>query len=406
MVLRGWLELPTGSRRLITYYALSSIPLAVYVFFPIYMYMLGFSLELVGSLFMIYYALIAISKYIVGKLLDIRVSPKKCMIVIDTLGSLENVVYSFAQTPSHFIIAFVISSIISPLYVAYRTIEKDLYPSDKLELAYRHHMFWPYLAELGSILGMGVVIWLSGNPILCIRQLFLFTAILHVLMAAYIYVYIPDTGYITLKSEKKHKSGTLFNKALIYFAIAEILIIFAFSLIPGFILQNYLFNILGFSIIIIAIIETIDAAFRGGASILHEKIESSGTFNVLVISLLVSGIAGVLMYVSQFPSSFIYVFLIIVLSTVFMGVGESMWWIQHEAVFLKQVSEERRGETFGFVSSIRELISIFTPYITAFIASRINPLIPFLLYSIIMFVTIPLYKAGLLAAEKRNKMKL
>jgi len=130
MVLSGWSKLPIGARNLIIYYSIASIPEAIYVFFPVYMYMLGFSLELVGILFTIYYLLLALCNYVIGRLLDIRLSPKLCIIIIDSLGVIENLLYSIALTPIHFIIAFAIVSISSPFYVAYRSIEKDLYPSD------------------------------------------------------------------------------------------------------------------------------------------------------------------------------------------------------------------------------------------------------------------------------------
>lgn len=392
MVLAGWSEIPIQARRLILYYTISAVPLTMYVFFPIYMYMLGFSLELVALLFTLNYALIAVSKYLVGRLLDIRVSPKHCLMLIDFLGAVESFIYSFAREPIHFIIAFVIESASAPLGVAYRAIEKDLYPSDKLELVYRHHMFWPYISELVSTLVLGLIIGLAKDFLYMIRVLFLVIVIMNLILVLFVYKYIPSTtSLIRMRTRKKEEKRKLFTRQLTYLVVAELLIIFAYFLTPGFILQNYLFNILGLSIVTITIIEVFDAASRGSASILHEKIEKIGQFKVLVASLIISSLAGLLMFISQYIKSLIYLVVIIIIATVIISVGESLWWLQHEAILMKRVPGERRGELFGTVSAIRSILNIVTPLVTAYIASRIHPLAPYLAYMFLLICAIPLY---------------
>jgi len=309
---------------------------------------------------------------------------------------MENIVYFLASTPGHFLIAFIIASVTSPFFVAYRTIEKDLYPRDLLELTYRHHVFWPYLAQLLGILIMGFYLWVSGNLLVAIRILFLLTALLHFLMGVYVYLYIPETSSVVLirgkSDKKKHR---IVRRALLYFAIAEIIVISSFMVTPSFILQNYLFNVLGFTIISITIIEAINTAFRGLGSILHEKLEKYGGFLLLVFSLGISSLAGVIMYFTQIISNHLILTVIIMISITIMGLGESMWWIQHEAIFLKQVPEDRRGEVFGIVSSARSIIDIIIPTIVALLASRINPLFPYIVYSLLIISAIPFYFAGI-----------
>ena len=400
MVLRDWSELPIGAKKLIIYYSISSIPLSIYVFFPIYMYLLGFSLELVGLLFTIYYLLMALSKYIVGKLLDIKISPKICIIVIDSLAVIEYIIYSLASAPVHFIIAFVLDCIASPFFVAYRTIEKDLYPSDKLEIAYRHHMFWPYISQLFSIIIMGIYLWILNDPLSGMRQLFQFNAILHSLIVLYVIRHIPDTSEkVLLKTEKKRSSAKIFRGPLLFLSIAEIVIITGYFITPSFIFLNYLFNVLGFTIITITFIEAFDTGFRGLASILHKRIEKHKKLSILMISLVISSLAGILIFITQYVRSHLLLLVLIVVSLIFLGLGESLWWIQHEAIFLKYVPEDRRGEVFGTISSIRSIINILTPMVSAYIASKIHPLAPFLLYAILLLSSIPIYTISLKKTE-------
>ena len=395
MVLMGWSKIPVEARRLIVYYTLSSIPYAVYVFFPIYMYILGFDIELVGYLLTTYYLLVAISKYIVGRLLDIKLSPKTCIILIDSLGAVENLIYSVASTPYHFLLAFVLASIASPLFIAYRTIEKDLYPSDMLEVTYRHHMFWPYIAQVFSLVTMGLYLWLSNDLLYAFRILFVLTAMGSFLVVLYTVFYIPDTSTIvSTRHESRRKLGKIFDRALVYFATAEILIVSAFAFTPSFVLQNYLYNILGFTIISITIIETFDTTFRGLGSIFHEKFERHGRLLLLIASLVMASLAGIFIYITNVLTDLTIIFIIIILSIIFMGLGESIWWIQHEAFILPQIPEEHRGEVFGLISSIRSLIDIATPTVAALLASKISPLAPYVVYSFLLLGAIPLYLVG------------
>jgi len=257
-------------------------------------------------------------------------------------------------------------------------------------------MFWPYITQLISIIIFGLLLWMFNSTLYRFRLLFQICALLQALVIIYVVHSIPNTSnIIRMKREKKKHRVKLFNKKIILLITAEITILAGFFITPGFIFLNYLYNVLGFTILTITLVEVFDTSFRGLASIFHEKIESSGKLIVFTISLIISSLAGIFLFMSQYVIYPSFLLLVIIISMILMGLGESMWWIQHEAVLIKVVPEDRRGEVFGLISSARSLINIITPIISAYIASKINPLAPFLVYSVLVIISIPIYYISL-----------
>ena len=388
MVLGDFFELPPGARKLIIYYTLGMFDLVGF-YIVIYMFVLGFDVIVIGVLYSYLLILTAVLKLILGRLIDIRIPPKYLMVVVELLSCLYWLVLFWARTLFDFIILYSISAVSSIFFVAFRPIERDLYPQDKLEIAYKHHMFWPYFFQFFLLLIYGLI--LNSNFVEMFRILVIFAAMMSVLRIVYVLAFIPKTKPIKSKNGDSAGIRRALSRGLVLVILAELIIIIAFDIAPTFVLDNYLFNVIGVNILGISIIYSLGGLMGALSAIIYDKIRRVSAYGFVYVSLLVLSTYPLIIYYSQYTQNPFTVILLAMMIAYFVW---PLWWIIHEVIMMRSVPSHLRGTIFGAVSAIRTIIAIPLPIIAALLIS-INPLTPLLIQATLFLTSIPLYYLAL-----------
>ena len=95
---------PLAARRLIIYYTLASPFLVVDVIFPVYLFKLGFNVEIAGLLYTISALMSVIFTFLIGKALDKALSVRTAMSIIEVTFGMANFIYAYATSPIHIIL--------------------------------------------------------------------------------------------------------------------------------------------------------------------------------------------------------------------------------------------------------------------------------------------------------------
>lgn len=283
-------DLPTGARRLIFYYSLSVASVSVDLLVPVYLFALGIEIPTVGVLYAILFSSSLVGRLVFGTLLDILVPPKYLVFVIELSGSVSWILMALSGDVRVIVVAFIIQGVVEPLYVAYPALERDLYPQDKLELAYKFHMMLPYAAQFVALLIYGAL--LEFLPIvLAFRILFMFCAVLCSSLALYVLVALPETRPTGVSSGiTKH-----LTEELVLVSSAYLLVIGGFAVAPFFVLEHFMFNVIATSPALIALVYALGALLGFAGAVLYGELQGVGSFRRVVIGLLTLTIAAILM---------------------------------------------------------------------------------------------------------------
>jgi len=381
--MKTWKELPRAARDLIIYYTIATMMTPLEFFFNIFMFALGIEVEMVGILYAFHLLFVMIFSIVFGYFIDIRVSPKYLIMIIDSIGIVTWILTALASSPFHFLLIYMVEALEIPFFVAYRALERDVYPQDKLNIAYKYHMIFPYLSQAIMTLVYGAMLEL--NLIIIYRILAIFGAILSLTLVIWVWKRIPPTTNVHLR--KSRKLHLKISRSLLFLAVAEILIIFTFNLAPFFILDNFLFNIVGVTPLGIALVYSTGAFLGFLGAVTYGELEEKGSLTRVAIGILLLSLGALTIYLMNYIK---YVVLIAIIAMVLMYFGNSIWWIEHESLMMREVPEDVRGTFFGFLRTIRAIIIIPCPII-AILLIEINPLMPYLLQALLMPLMIIFY---------------
>jgi len=389
--MKTWKELPRAARDLIIYYTIATMMTPLEFFFNIFMFALGIEVEMVGILYAFHLLFVMIFSIVFGYFIDIRVSPKYLIMLIDSIGIVTWILTARASSPFHFLLIYMVEALEIPFFVAYRALERDVYPQDKLNIAYKYHMIFPYLSQAIMTLVYGVMLEL--NLIIIYRILAIFGAILSLILVIWVWKRIPPTTNVHLR---KNKGLHLrINKPLLFLAIAEILIIFTFNIAPFFILDNFLFNIVGVTPFGIALVYSTGAFLGLLGAVTYGELKEKGSLTRVAIGIFLLSLGALALYLMNYIK---YVVIIAIIAMILMYFGNSIWWIEHQSLIMKEVPEDVRGTFFGLLRTIRAVIIVPCPII-AVLLIKINPLMPYLLQALLMplmiiFYVISIYYRG------------
>ena len=394
MVLNNWKRLPRSARNLIIYYSISSMYLVGDIFEPIYLFILGWSLIYLGVLYTYSYVIGILGSIIIGKLFDKGFQPKWAMLIFELSSIFFYSVYAFYPRIELVFLAHGITMFLSPLSVSYQTMEKELYPEEIYESAFAIHMALPNATQLVSIISAGFFLTYIMPNTLGFKILYIACTILSIISSLFILLGIP-------KIKKVKASGLKFSKIsrkILPLVAAELIILFGYSISPQFIYLNYVYNIAGMNLFLISI--TIAFANLAGiiGSLIAERGESS--FRNITIAIISISVSYSLMYTAKFVHSTIQIFILSSIFAFTSYISDTIWFIYHRTALYERVPKEIKGTVFGVMSSLRMLVFMVTPIISALIASRIDPLATFILSSIIIITSIPLYAIGLREESK------
>ncbi|MHA1581736.1 MAG: MFS transporter [Candidatus Baldrarchaeia archaeon] len=138
---------PLAARRLIIHYTLTSPFLVVDVIFPVYLFKLGFNVEVAGFLYAISALMSVIFTFLIGKALDKVLSVRTAMSIIEITFGIANFIYAYATSPIHIVLGSLLERIGGVFTVSYQVYERDAYPEEIREKVYVYHMVLPEAAQ-------------------------------------------------------------------------------------------------------------------------------------------------------------------------------------------------------------------------------------------------------------------
>ncbi|MCD6513332.1 MAG: hypothetical protein J7L07_00235, partial [Candidatus Odinarchaeota archaeon] len=157
------------------------------------------------------------------------------------------------------------------------------------------------------------------------------------------------------------------------------LIVLGFIFAPEFILANYIYNILGFSVLYFVLLSVISSII----SVIASEIASRGSkklrfamiYGGIFLMIVYSFAIYMLQYLTITP---IAKLLIIFAVTIILEFGHTFYFIYERSYLLDNIPNEIRGTILGLISSTTRIVAIIAPAIAGIIAYRIGALTPFL----------------------------
>jgi len=400
-MLREFKSFPLAARRLIIYYTLSSPFLVVDVIFPVYLFRLGFNVEIAGFLYAISALMGVVFTFLIGRALDRVLSVKTAMSIIEVTFASANFVYAYATSPIHIVLGSFLERIGRVFTVSYQVYERDAYPEEIREKIYVYHMALPEAAQLFTFPLIGILLGFFFTSLEAFRTLFIISATSSIFFLIYIQKWLPETSQtIRLKEERK-----LINipKQILPVAAAEVFIVFSFGLTCGLVLDNYVFNVLSLSVFFIILIEVAISGTSILASFTADKAGKKSRFKMLYTGIILMTIYAIFTAnIEYWGLNPIQTFALLFVATVVMEFGHTIWLIFHRSYLFHFIPSEKRGSILGSISSMHRIFAIIAPLIAGIMAYRITPLSPFYLQFSLLLFAIVLYR---ISTPKSNETK-
>ena len=383
-MLKSFFRLPTGARRLIFYYSLSSIPLVAEILLPIYFFMLNWSLIEIGVLYTVAGIGNIVGSVLIGHLFDRGLQPKWAMATIDFVSGFAVLALIFARNPFDASLILFIEYVFYSFSSSYQTLEREVYPESELESAFSYHMSLPNASQIAGFLFVGYYLTFIDSSVRGFHFILAWSSILYFSSATYVLVFLPRT--------KKHRfEGLTFSripKKLMGFALAELIMILAYSIVPEFIFLNIVFNLTTFTVLEICLTRIpADVAGVVGA-ILATKFDSN--LKGILSSIPLIALSHILVYTLILDLTHFIALTIVALFTFISYCFHTVWFVHHRSVFYRDTPEDIKGTIFGAMTSSRIIISMISVPIATAIALY-DPFANFIVAGIIMFSVMPIY---------------
>lgn len=277
-MLKEFRSFPLAAKRLVIYYTLASPFLIVDVAFPVYLFRLGFNVEVAGILYAVSALMGVVFTFLIGRALDKVLSVKTAMSIIEITFASANFIYAYATSPIHIILGSFLERIGGVFTVFYQVYERNAYPEDIREKVYVYHMALHEAAQLITFPIISILLGFFFTFLEAFRMLFIISSLSSVFFLIYIQQLLPETSQ-TIRL--KEKSKTKIPREILPVATAEILIVFSFGLTYGSVLDNYIFNVLSLSVFFIILIEVAVSSTSIFASFIADKAGKENRFKML-----------------------------------------------------------------------------------------------------------------------------
>ena len=383
---------PVPAKRLIIYYTLGAPLLFTSTVFPIYLFLLGYTVEEVGLLYTAFALIGALITFAFGSLLDRKITPKSGIIAIELMGAGASFIYAGARSSFDIILGGSVEKISSVFFVAYQVYEKDAYPEEIREKVFAYHMAFPQLAVVLTYPIVGYLLSYVFTSILSYRLLYLIDGFLAILLAVYVYKYLPNISKVISFKEKDEKSKKIrfkdmknkISRQLLFVALGEIFVVIGFTFAPGFILANYIYNVLGFTVIYFVLLDVISGGISALASMIVSEGDKKLRFKMIYGGITMMLVYSLTVYSLQFLEFSAFINLILFFSaTVILEFGHTFYFIYERSYLYDSIPPEYRGTILGTITSVYKVIAIGIPALVGFIASRFGALTPFFLQLIV-----------------------
>lgn len=382
---------PLAARRLIIYYTLASPFLVVDVIFPVYLFKLGFNVEIAGLLYTISALMSVIFTFLIGKALDKALSVRTAMSIIEVTFGMANFIYAYATSPIHIILGSLLERIGGVFTVSYQVYERDAYPEEIREKVYVYHMALPEAAQFITFPLIGALLGFFFTSLEAFRILFMVSGLSSMFFLMYIWKWLPETSQtVRLKEEGRFTS---IPRQILPVAAAEILIVFSFGLTYGLVLDNYVYNVLSLSVFFVILIEVAISGTSILASFAADKAGKKSRFKMLYTGVILMTIYAIFTAnIEYWNLNPIRTFMLLFIATMVMEFGHTIWLIFHRSYLFEFIPSDKRGSVLGTISSMHKIFGIAAPLIAGIMAHRISPLSPFYLQFSLLILAIILYK--------------
>ncbi len=382
---------PLAARRLIIYYTLASPFLVVDVIFPVYLFKLGFNVEIAGFLYAISALMSVIFTFLIGKALDKALSVRTAMSIIEITFAMANFIYAYATSPIHIILGSLLERIGGVFTVSYQVYERDAYPEEIREKVYVYHMALPEAAQFITFPLIGALLGFLFTSLEAFRVLFMISGLSSLFFLMYIWKWLPETSQKVRLKEKGEFAGI--PRQILPVAAAEILMVFSFGLTCGLVLDNYVYNVLSLSVFFVILIEVAISGTSILASFVANKAGKKSRFKMLYTGVILMTIYAIftanIEYWNLNPKQ---TFMLLFVATMVMEFGHTIWLIFHRSYLFEFIPSDKRGSILGTISSMHKIFGIAAPLIAGIMAHRISPLSPFYLQFSLLILAIILYK--------------
>ncbi len=382
-----WREIPLPARRYILYHVIVSPLLITWYMLPLYMFMTGYNVLDVGLLFTIVHIASIPLTYLFGKLFE-KIPLRHGLVAIDALDGVAYVLYGLAYgpiAPTMLFLGLLVEELSGMLYPLYPAVEKLLYPKDRLEEVFAWHMRLPEASQLIGFLILGYVFGYLFNTPLYYRIGFLLFGLLSIFMVYYIIKFLPRMDAY----ERIRVSSFRFrvDREFKFIVFIEVLTIVAWSLAPEIVLLNYIVNVLGYTLFEAMVVE---AAISVGAILATYVTERIGVEKRFIAIGFGYGFIALWALIMMAAPSIEFV----VLAYFIMKFGDTLAFPFYRGWLFSKVPEDKASTVFSAISSLRRMLTLFTPAVAGALA-YINPVLPYTLSLIlftIVFVLMLLYK--------------
>lgn len=363
-----------SARRYIFLHMMYSILIISWVFFPVYLFSLDFTLVEVGFLFSLAGLAEVVFTYGAGRLLD-RIPCNYGLAFIDFFGALSCLIYGLSRNYIHIITGKLVEKagrIFSPSYAVY---ENEAY-KENYEAIYQYHLMIPEVVQFFAFPIMGFILTYVFFSVTAYRSFYILVGVADICVIFYILKVLPR---VEPKVSLERKFKFSLPRGLYLIVSAEVLVVFGENVGSQFILIYYILqNLKGtfFTITVVeaavslAIISTIILSLKRKPEMI--KATQYGIFLMMIYGALMSWAPNVW---------------IILIAYFFLSIGHSLWFPRHRTLVMKLIPEERRGEVLGTIDSLKKLFSIIAPFFASLIASKIYVLAPFVV-QLVLFVVI------------------
>ncbi|MGQ4891327.1 MAG: MFS transporter [Candidatus Njordarchaeia archaeon] len=410
MKLSEFKSFPTPAKRLIIYYTIGAPLLFTSTIFPIYLFLLGYTVEEVGFLYTTFALIGALITFAFGNLLDRKITPKNGIIAIELMGASASFIYAGARSSFDILLGGSVEKISSVFFVAYQVYEKDAYPEEIREKVFAYHMAFPQLAVVLTYPIVGYLLSYVFTSILSYRLLYFIDGALAVLLAMYVYKCLPNISKVISFKEKDRKGEKLrfkdiknkINRQLLFVALGEIFVVIGFAFAPGFILANYIYNILGFTVFYFVLLDVISGGISALASMIVSEGDKKLRFKMIYGGIIMMLLYSLTVYSLQFLKFSAFISLILLFSaTVILEFGHTFYFIYERAYLYDSIPTEYRGTILGTINSVYKIVAVGIPALVGFIASRFGALTPFFFQLIIFLCALIFF--FLSSKNKRSK---
>ena len=377
---------PLNAKMYILYHCVLSPALIVSHMLPIYLLYTGYNVLEIGILYTIVNFVSIVSTYLIGRLLD-KIAANHALTLDIFLEGLSFLILGFAIgkiLPIIVVISCLIQSISSMFTPAYSVYEYESYPKEKREKIYAYHLAMPEITQLIAFPLFGII-WGILYPTPCAYRIGFFIFGFYFLAASIIPIKILPVVRKKVEIEKEDFGfKILISKELKIIMLIEILLIFAWGIIPQIVLINYVIQELHGSLFHITLVEAVISIviiITGG---FIKDIGKTHTFTMLIGATFIMILyTGLMSFAKNFP--------IVLIAYGLMAFGDTLWHPYHQSMLFYYIPEHKRGEFFGAFTALKRTLGIIFPFLAGFIAHKIHPLANYGISFLIFFLVILLY---------------